>query len=161
MTTDIPISNIYVARNNWHLKSSVCRKYRKTNYRYIYRPLKSVFKEVISRMDIPENVFISKTRKREIVEARQIYFKRAKVLTSASLTEIGSMVVNGDHATVLHGINQVDTVPSLKRLYAELFNGLKPVNNCVDKIKKPVEKIDKPEFTTTKVHLSLTGKPTY
>jgi len=61
-----------------------------------------------------------KTRKREIVEARQIYFTRAKLFTKASLAMIGGLV-GRDHATVLHGIKQVNEVAELIRKYDDWF----------------------------------------
>ena len=50
----------------------------------------------------------SKGRERELVKFRYFYFKRAREKTKMSLSKI-SAKVNRDHASVLHGINKVDT----------------------------------------------------
>ncbi|CAG0911392.1 unnamed protein product, partial [Cyprideis torosa] len=44
----------------------------------------------------------SKTRKRHIVQARQLAMYFAKRMTKASLASIGSQIGSRDHATVLH-----------------------------------------------------------
>lgn len=46
------------------------------------------------------------TRKREYVEARSLYYKLAKENTRLSLERIGGFI-RRDHATVLHGLNNV------------------------------------------------------
>ena len=50
----------------------------------------------------------SKCRDQELVKCRYFFFKRARTKTKQSLSVIGRMV-NRDHATVLHGIDKVDT----------------------------------------------------
>ena len=50
----------------------------------------------------------SKTRKREIVQARQIAMYFAKDLTKASLKNIGSHFGNRDHSTVIHACQTVN-----------------------------------------------------
>lgn len=53
------------------------------------------------------NVDLSfRTRKRDAVYARAVYFKLCKEYTKLSLADIGASV-NVDHATVLHGIKNV------------------------------------------------------
>lgn len=54
----------------------------------------------------PENL-MSKTRKREIVQARQIAMYLSRSLTKASLSSIGVQIGGKDHATVLHSYNTV------------------------------------------------------
>lgn len=67
----------------------------------------------------------SKSRRRENVYARSLYFKICKKVTNCSLASIGR-TVNRDHATVLHGIKVFDNVVSvyekgLMDLYSELI----------------------------------------
>jgi chromosomal replication initiator protein len=52
----------------------------------------------------------SKTRKREIVQARQIAMYFAKSLTKSSLATIGSVIGGKDHATVLHACKTVNNL---------------------------------------------------
>jgi chromosomal replication initiator protein len=67
----------------------------------------------------------SKTRKREIVEARQIYCKLAKKRTKYTLEQIGS-AINKDHATVLHSVrtcnNLIETNINFKNKYNDCKN---------------------------------------
>ena len=49
----------------------------------------------------------SKTRKREIVQARQIAMYLSRSMTKASLSSIGAQIGGKDHATVLHSYNTV------------------------------------------------------
>lgn len=67
---------------------------------------------------MPVDKIKSKTRKREIVQARQIVMYFARNLTKASLATIGSEVGGKDHATVLHACktvnNLIDTEKSFK-----------------------------------------------
>ena len=56
------------------------------------------------------NIDITKeSRKREIVEARCIYYKISKLYTKSSLDKIGELL-NKNHATVLHGIKKFDMI---------------------------------------------------
>lgn len=52
----------------------------------------------------------SKTRKREIVEARQIAMSMSKLFTRASLATIGSEIGGKDHATVLHACKTINNL---------------------------------------------------
>ena len=49
----------------------------------------------------------SKTRKREVVQARQITMFFAKSMTKSSLSAIGAQCGGKDHATVLHACRTV------------------------------------------------------
>jgi len=52
----------------------------------------------------------SKTRKRHIVQARQLAMYFAKKFTKASLASIGTQIGKRDHATVLHACKTVDNL---------------------------------------------------
>ncbi|MFD1315788.1 chromosomal replication initiator protein DnaA [Namhaeicola litoreus] len=52
----------------------------------------------------------SKTRKRHIVQARQLAMYFSKRMTKASLASIGSQIGSRDHATVLHACKTVDNL---------------------------------------------------
>jgi len=67
----------------------------------------------------------SKTRKRHIVQARQLAMFFAKKLTKASLASIGSQIGQRDHATVLHACKTVDNLSATDkqfRKYVEDIN---------------------------------------
>ena len=56
------------------------------------------------------DILQSKTRKRHIVQARQLAMFFAKKYTKASLANIGSQIGDRDHATVLHACKTVDNL---------------------------------------------------
>jgi len=70
-------------------------------------------KVVCDYFSLTPDLLQSKTRKREIVQARQIAMYFSKNLTKSSLASIGSQIGGKDHATVLHACktvgNLVDT----------------------------------------------------
>lgn len=70
-------------------------------------------KVVCDYFSLTPDLLQSKTRKREIVQARQIAMYFSKTLTKSSLASIGSQIGGKDHATVLHACktvgNLVDT----------------------------------------------------
>ncbi|MFB1021495.1 MAG: chromosomal replication initiator protein DnaA, partial [Vicingaceae bacterium] len=59
-------------------------------------------KVVCDYFDLPIELLKSKTRKREVVQARQIAMYFAKKMTKSSLANIGMHCGGKDHATVLH-----------------------------------------------------------
>jgi len=59
----------------------------------------------------------SKTRKRHIVQARQLAMFFAKKFTKASLASIGSQIGKRDHATVLHACKTVDNLSTTDKQF--------------------------------------------
>ncbi|MFW6043075.1 MAG: chromosomal replication initiator protein DnaA [Marinilabiliaceae bacterium] len=72
----------------------------------------------------------SKTRKREIVQARQVAMYFSKNLTNSSLSAIGSIIGRRDHATVLHACK---TVKNLKETNTEFKHQLKEIEGLIRK----------------------------
>ncbi len=66
----------------------------------------------------------SKTRKRHIVQARQLAMFFAKKLTKASLASIGSQIGQRDHATVLHACKTVDNLASTDKQFRKYVEDL-------------------------------------
>jgi chromosomal replication initiator protein len=64
-------------------------------------------KVVCNYFCIPPENLLSKTRKREIVQARQIAMYFSRSMTKSSLSSIGAQIGGKDHATVLHSYNTV------------------------------------------------------
>jgi len=62
---------------------------------------------VCSYFNLDETLIQTLSRKREIVQARQITMYFAKKYTDSSFAHIGKVVGNKDHATVLHSVNTV------------------------------------------------------
>jgi chromosomal replication initiator protein len=67
-------------------------------------------KIICEYFDMPVDSLQSKTRKREIVQARQIAMYFSKTLTKSSLASIGSQIGHKDHATVLHACKTVNNL---------------------------------------------------
>lgn len=67
-------------------------------------------KIVCEYFGLPSEVLQTKTRKREIVQARQIAMYFSKTLTKSSLSTIGSVIGGKDHATVLHACKTVNNL---------------------------------------------------
>ncbi|MBL0329389.1 MAG: chromosomal replication initiator protein DnaA [Bacteroidetes bacterium] len=81
-------------------------------------------KVVCDYFDLPIELLKSKTRKREVVQARQIAMYFAKSMTKSSLATIGLHCGGKDHATVLHACrtvnNLMDTDKRFKNYIEEL-----------------------------------------
>ena len=67
-------------------------------------------KIVCDYFDIPIETMKSKTRKREIVQCRQLAMYFSKQMTKSSLAMIGKYCGNKDHATVLHACKTVNNL---------------------------------------------------
>ncbi len=67
-------------------------------------------KVVCDYFDLPIELLKSKTRKREVVQARQIAMYFAKKMTKSSLASIGAHCGGKDHATVLHACRTVNNL---------------------------------------------------
>jgi chromosomal replication initiator protein len=76
---------------------------REVSIDYIQKVVSEYF-----QMDV--DTLQSKTRKRHIVQARQLAMYFAKKFTKASLASIGSQIGKRDHATVLHACKTVDNL---------------------------------------------------
>ncbi|MFM2206068.1 MAG: chromosomal replication initiator protein DnaA [Bacteroidota bacterium] len=67
-------------------------------------------KVVCDYFDLPIEMLKSKTRKRQVVQARQIAMYFAKNMTKSSLSSIGAHCGGKDHATVLHACRTVNNL---------------------------------------------------
>lgn len=83
---------------------------REVSVDYIQKVVSDYF-----QMDI--DTLQSKTRKRHIVQARQLAMFFAKKFTKASLASIGSQIGKRDHATVLHACKTVDNLTSTDKQF--------------------------------------------
>ncbi|MDR8392872.1 chromosomal replication initiator protein DnaA [Aliifodinibius sp. S!AR15-10] len=86
--------------------------------------IESIQNYVCEYFGIDTNKVREKTRKQEIVEARQIAMYLAKQFTDSSLKTIGLHFGGRDHSTVIHAIQTVEermqTSPKHKRIVEEL-----------------------------------------
>ena len=81
-------------------------------------------KVVCDYFDIPIELLKSKTRKREIVQARQIAMFFAKKMTKSSLANIGMHCGGKDHATVLHACKTVNNLVDTDKRFKSYVDDL-------------------------------------
>ena len=82
------------------------------------KPFLLVIRKVVSKITtVPEEDIDIETRKREIVQARQICMFFAKSMTKVSLASIGEEFGGKDHATVLHANRTVKNLKETDRKY--------------------------------------------
>jgi chromosomal replication initiator protein len=90
---------------------------REVSIDYIQKVVSDYF-----QMDI--GTLQSKTRKRHIVQARQLAMFFAKKFTKASLASIGSQIGKRDHATVLHACKTVDNLSTTDKQFRKYVEDL-------------------------------------
>ena len=90
---------------------------REVSIDYIQKVVSDYF-----QMDV--DTLQSKTRKRHIVQARQLAMFFAKKFTKASLASIGSQIGQRDHATVLHACKTVDNLSSTDKQFRKYVEDL-------------------------------------
>lgn len=82
-------------------------------------------KTVCEYIGISIELLKENTRKREVVNARQISMYLAKKYTKNSLKEIGRHFGNKDHSTVIHSIQVVDNLLEVDKKFREDLDELK------------------------------------
>ena len=87
------------------LTKKVLRNFIKTSNKEI--TITSIQKMVCDYFDVPYDKLSQKTRKREVVQARQISMFLAKAFTKNSLKTIGEHFGGRDHTTVIHSCQTV------------------------------------------------------
>ncbi|MDD2324314.1 MAG: helix-turn-helix domain-containing protein, partial [Bacteroidales bacterium] len=93
---------------NLDLARQMIDKYVKNTTREI--SIDYIQKVVCDYFNLPLELINSKTRKREIVQARQLAMFFSKKHTKSSLATIGLYCGNKDHATVLHACRTVNNL---------------------------------------------------
>jgi chromosomal replication initiator protein len=74
--------------------------------------IEQIQQTVCKQLDIPHSLLVGKTRKQEIVYARQIAMTLIRELTSSPLKTIGNHFGGRDHTTVMHAISTIETLKS-------------------------------------------------
>jgi len=90
------------------LTKQIVDKFVKNTKREI--SIEHIQKVVSKYFELDVSTLQSKTRKRHIVQARQLAMFFAKRMTKASLASIGAQIGRRDHATVLHACKTVDNL---------------------------------------------------
>ena len=84
--------------------------------------LDRIFFAVTLKTGIKKDVMLKKTRKREIVQARQLVQHFAKLKLDKSLSQIGVLTGLKDHATVLHSYKTVNNLKEFNKEFRKLYN---------------------------------------
>lgn len=63
----------------------------------------------------------SRSRKRDVADARFVYYRHARATTKETLNRIGQLVKR-DHSGVVHGIREAQKVKEVKELYKRCFH---------------------------------------
>ena len=83
-----------------------------------------VQKVVCDYFNITLEDLLSKTRKRNIVQARQIAMYMSRNLINVSLSTIGSEIGGKDHATVLHACTTVTDLMSTDKTFKQYVSDI-------------------------------------
>lgn len=90
--------------------------------------IEEIQRVVCGYFNIPEDLVRAKTRKREVVQARQVAMYFSKALTQHSLKTIGLHFGGRDHSTVIHANqsveNQIETDPKYREIIEEIGHKL-------------------------------------
>ncbi len=81
-------------------------------------------KVVCDYLQLPVDVIQNTSRKREIVQARQLSMYFSKKITKSSLAVIGMQCGNKDHATVLHACKQIENLRQTDRYMRAMIEEL-------------------------------------
>lgn len=88
---------------------------------------------VCNHLGLEVSTICQPTRRRELVNARQIAMYFIKQYTKLSLAEIGELFPHGDHATVLHGIRrisgEIDIYPKFRKEIETLNQKIRAIYN--------------------------------
>ena len=107
---------------NLELAKSMIDKFVKNTAREV--SIDYIQKVVCDYFDLPIELLKSKTRKRDVVQARQLAMYFSKSMTKSSLAKIGMHCGGKDHATVLHACrtvnNLIDTDKQFKTYVTDL-----------------------------------------
>ncbi|NQX82351.1 MAG: chromosomal replication initiator protein DnaA [Flavobacteriaceae bacterium] len=88
-------------------------------------------KEVVSEyFDLDVQVLQSKTRKRHVVQARQMAMFFSKRLTPSSLANIGAQIGKRDHATVLHACKTINNLSETDKKFKQYITDISNKLNC-------------------------------
>jgi chromosomal replication initiator protein len=99
------------------LAKKVLRNFVKSSSKEI--TIDTIQKMVCEYFDVPYDKLLQKTRKREIVQARQITMFLAKAFTKNSLKTIGEHFGGRDHTTVIHSCQTVKDLMDTDSLFKE------------------------------------------
>ncbi|MDR1680954.1 MAG: chromosomal replication initiator protein DnaA [Prevotellaceae bacterium] len=86
--------------------------------------INDIKKTVSAYFNLAPDSIVSKSRKREIVQARQIAMYLSRNMTKESLASIGVQIGGKDHATVLHSYNTVCDLMATDRQFKQYISDI-------------------------------------
>ena len=86
-----------------------------------------VQKVVCEYFNISREDLVSKTRKRQIVQARQIAMYMSRTLINCSLSTIGAEIGGKDHATVLHACSTVNDLMTTDKAFKQYVTDIEKI----------------------------------
>ena len=98
-------STIYKKEINLELAHRIVKKV--VNYETKPVTVDDIIQTVCQHFGLETSAIHTKSRKREVVQARQIAMFLAKNNTNLSTAKIGALIGNKDHATVLHACKTI------------------------------------------------------
>ncbi len=98
-------STIYNKEIDLELAQRIVRKVVRNEAKTI--TIDNIIQTVCKHFELEPSAIHTKSRKREVVQARQIAMYLAKTYTDFSTSKIGKFIGNKDHATVLHACKTV------------------------------------------------------
>ena len=107
---------------NIDLAQQIVEKFVKNTKREV--SIDYIQKVVSDYFEMDVTTLQSKTRKRHIVQARQLAMFYAKNFTKASLASIGTQIGKRDHATVLHACKTVDNLAETDKQFKKYIEDL-------------------------------------
>lgn len=121
--------NSLVAQASLNKKAITLDLAKKMIDKFVKNTAKEVSIEYIQKVvsdyfNIEIEILKSKTRKREIVQARQIAMYFSKKMTKSSLANIGAHCGGKDHATVLHACRTVDNLSETDKQFKAYLKDL-------------------------------------
>lgn len=101
------------------LAKTVVKNYVKTSSREL--SIDDIQKMVCQYFSITYDTLLTKSRRREVVEARQITMYLAKNFTNSTLKAIGAHFGGKDHTTVIHSCQKVENLIEVDEEYKDKF----------------------------------------
>ena len=79
--------------------------------------VEDIIRTVCSHYGLEPNTIHTKSRKRDVVQARQVAMYLAKTYTDLSTAKIGNLIGNRDHATVLHACKTIKALKDVDKAF--------------------------------------------
>ena len=108
-------STIYNKDVDLELAQRIVRKVTQNESKAI--TIDNIINTVCQHFGLDTNTIHTKSRKREVVQARQIAMYLAKNYTEFSTAKVGSLIGNKDHATVLHACKTISELKEVSKSF--------------------------------------------